>query len=60
MSNTLKEILFRRNSIFILNDNRADSNDSRTFGTIQQKDIVGNVVLRYYPGRSLGFHSTNN
>ncbi|GEP83924.1 type-I signal peptidase [Staphylococcus piscifermentans] len=39
---------------FILNDNRADSNDSRTFGTIQQKDIVGNVVLRYYPWNKFG------
>lgn len=33
----------------ILNDNRAQKEDSRTFGMIHQKDIIGNVVLCYYP-----------
>ncbi|MGN5884192.1 MULTISPECIES: signal peptidase I [Staphylococcus] len=33
----------------VLNDNRAQQQDSRQFGTIHQKDIIGKVVLRYYP-----------
>lgn len=38
----------------ILNDNRANQSDTRTFGTIHQKDIIGNVVLRYYPWSKFG------
>ncbi|MCD8914341.1 signal peptidase I [Staphylococcus simulans] len=33
----------------VLNDNRAQQQDSRQFGMIHQKDIIGKVVLRYYP-----------
>ncbi|MBI5732002.1 MAG: signal peptidase I [Candidatus Magasanikbacteria bacterium] len=35
--------------VFVLGDNRNSSFDSRFFGPIEKKDIVGRVVLRGYP-----------
>lgn len=37
------------NSYFVLNDQRQHDADSRNYGFIQQKDIVGKVALKYYP-----------
>ncbi len=34
---------------FVLGDNRGNSNDSRSFGPISRKLIVGRVWLRYWP-----------
>jgi signal peptidase I len=34
---------------FLMGDNRANSLDSRTFGPIRAGQIVGRVVLRYWP-----------
>ncbi len=41
------------NHYYVLNDNRNDRNDSRFFGTIQQKAIKALVVLNYSPHISL-------
>lgn len=35
--------------VFLLGDNRNDSNDSRTFGFVQEEQIVGKVLLRIWP-----------
>lgn len=37
------------NAYFVLNDQRTDKQDSRTYGLISSKDIIGNVSLRFYP-----------
>lgn len=37
------------NSYFVLNDNGNNKSDSRTYGLIDEKDIVGDVSLKYYP-----------
>jgi signal peptidase I len=34
---------------FVMGDNRGNSNDSRTFGSIHRDHIVGRVWLRYWP-----------
>ncbi len=36
-------------SYFVLGDNRANSNDSRSFGPVTREQIVGRVWLRYWP-----------
>ena len=37
------------NSYVVLNDNGDKKSDSRTYGLIKDKDIVGDVSLKYYP-----------
>jgi signal peptidase I len=37
------------NEYFVLGDKRSVSQDSRTFGVINQSDIIGRVILRYSP-----------
>jgi signal peptidase I len=40
--------------LFLLGDNRDFSNDSRTFGPIPMKDIVGRAWFSYWPPESWG------
>lgn len=41
--------------IFVLGDNRNFSNDSRNFGTIPIKNVVGRAWFSYWPPEQLGF-----
>lgn len=43
------------NAYFVLNDDRSRKADSRSYGFIQRKDIVGSVTLRYYPFEQFKF-----
>ncbi|HEX7633033.1 MAG TPA: signal peptidase I [Candidatus Saccharimonadales bacterium] len=38
-----------KNQIFVCGDNRPDSLDSRAFGPIQTKQVVGQLILRVFP-----------
>ncbi|MCB0168245.1 MAG: signal peptidase I [Anaerolineae bacterium] len=40
--------------IFVLGDNRSFSNDSRNFGTIPLKNVVGRAWLSYWPPEQIG------
>jgi len=41
--------------IFVLGDNRNFSNDSRNFGTVPLKDVVGRAWFSYWPIEQIGF-----
>ena len=42
-------------NIFVLGDNRNFSNDSRSFGTVSLKSVVGRAWLSYWPIDQIGF-----
>lgn len=39
---------------FMMGDNRNVSNDSRAFGPVPQENVVGEVLLRYWPLEQIG------
>ena len=41
--------------IFVLGDNRGFSNDSRNFGTIPLKNVIGRAWFSYWPPDQVGF-----
>jgi signal peptidase I len=41
---------------FVMGDNRPNSHDSRAFGPVEESQIIGQVVLRYWPVDMLEFY----
>jgi len=42
-------VQIKQNQFFVLGDNRSASYDSRYFGPIERREIIGRVVLRLWP-----------
>jgi signal peptidase I len=38
-----------KGQLFVLGDNRLISNDSRKFGFVSKKEVIGKVVIRFWP-----------
>jgi signal peptidase I len=49
-----EEITVPEGEYFVSGDNRPHSSDSREFGPIPLKDIIGRVLLRYWPPNRAG------
>jgi signal peptidase I len=48
-SGNMERIILGENECFILSDDRSNTNDSRTWGPIQLKNISGKALIRYWP-----------
>jgi signal peptidase I len=48
------ETVLKDGEFYVLGDNRISSSDSRIYGPIKSKQIVGKAVLKYWPLRSFG------
>jgi signal peptidase I len=53
-SGSAAEVTLGPGEYYVMGDNRTSSSDSRSWGPVGQTRIVGRVVFRYWPPRSLG------
>ncbi|MDX6631714.1 MAG: signal peptidase [Gaiellales bacterium] len=42
------------NAYFVLGDNRVSSEDSRVWGTLPKRNVIGTALVRYWPPRRFG------
>lgn len=49
-----KDVLLKEDEYFVMGDNRPNSSDSRVWGPLQRKNIVGRVDLRLLPVNEIG------
>lgn len=50
-----KSVTLAKDQYFVMGDNRPNSSDSRVWGPLPSKDIVGRVDLRLLPATNAGF-----
>jgi signal peptidase I len=48
-------LVIPKDNYFMMGDNRAQSCDSRTWGGVPRRNLIGPVVLRYWPLSRIGF-----
>ncbi len=52
--NTITSIDLQEGELFLMGDNRNNSQDSRYIGAVKKEDLVGRAVLRFWPFGSFG------
>jgi signal peptidase I len=50
-----KQTRIRAGELFVMGDNRSNSQDSRTFGVIRESDVVGRAFVRIWPLNHIGW-----
>ena len=53
-SGNMDRIVLGSNEVFLLSDDRSNTNDSRTWGPVQINNISGKLLFRYWPLNRLG------
>jgi signal peptidase I len=48
-------VVVGKDQLFVMGDNRGNSSDSRVFGMLPMKNVIGKAWLRYWPPNSWGF-----
>ena len=51
----ITKVTLKANQYFVMGDNRANSCDSRFWGTVPRSDIIGKVFFRMWPFSRIGF-----
>lgn len=49
-----KDVVLGKDEFFAMGDNRAGSSDSRAWGVLPKKDIIGHAVIRLFPIKLAG------
>jgi signal peptidase I len=48
-------VIVGKDQLFVMGDNRGNSSDSRVFGMLPMKNVIGRAWLRYWPPHDWGF-----
>ena len=54
-SNIMQSVIIPKNKILVLGDNRRYSYDSRRYGLVDESDVYGEVIVRFFPFSSFEF-----
>ncbi len=50
-----QEVIVPDGHLLVIGDNRPNSSDSREWGFIKKQEIIGRVIIRYWPSNGIGF-----